>query len=304
MSKGLAERGCIVVNVSYRLAPGTFLNVLMRSTSFSLFLSTLFRWLILPCASLFLASPVLAWSSVYHYCWWSLLVVIGVWNYVVAPMLHMAAHPAQAQDIAAAIAWTIRELPALAPQADVRRVFLAGHSAGGHLVALLATDPSYLSSVGLAPSAVAGVVCVSGIYDLSRPCGDNYFHYRNVIFRAMYVYGTFGWRSHLWHAASPLHRLRMLDADRAPVYLPHFLVLNGMGFGEMGLETDGRRFADALGPERADYFVVPNCSHASIANRFDVNGGADRVAAWLGQIRSAASQVPVPAATPRPVART
>jgi acetyl esterase/lipase len=45
-------------------------------------------------------------------------------------------------------------------------VFVGGHSAGGHLVSLLTTDPAYLKAVGRSPKDIQGVIAVSGVYRL------------------------------------------------------------------------------------------------------------------------------------------
>jgi alpha-beta hydrolase superfamily lysophospholipase len=50
---------------------------------------------------------------------------------------------------------------------DLNNIFVAGHSAGGHLVALLALDPQYLQAEGVSPKSIKGVVAISGIYDLA-----------------------------------------------------------------------------------------------------------------------------------------
>lgn len=52
---------------------------------------------------------------------------------------------------------------------DPQRVFLLGHSAGAHLVALVATAPSYLKAHDLTPkSALAGVMAIdTASYDLT-----------------------------------------------------------------------------------------------------------------------------------------
>lgn len=41
-----------------------------------------------------------------------------------------------------------------------------GHSAGGHLAALLALDTRYMADVSLEPELVKGVVGICGVYDL------------------------------------------------------------------------------------------------------------------------------------------
>ncbi|RDK08369.1 alpha/beta hydrolase [Cupriavidus lacunae] len=58
-------------------------------------------------------------------------------------------------------------LPAWAGPA--RRVVLAGHSAGGHLAALLALRPDDLARAGVAVDALVGCMPISGIFDLHHP---------------------------------------------------------------------------------------------------------------------------------------
>jgi acetyl esterase/lipase len=53
----------------------------------------------------------------------------------------------QAQDVANAVAYLVEQAREL--DVDASRIVLAGHSAGAHLSALVATDPHYLSRAGL-----------------------------------------------------------------------------------------------------------------------------------------------------------
>ena len=73
--------------------------------------------------------------------------------------------PAQAEDVARAVRWTYEHVGEYG--GDPWRIFLAGHSAGAHLAALVALDPQYLEREGVPPEAVAGVVGLSGPYDLT-----------------------------------------------------------------------------------------------------------------------------------------
>jgi acetyl esterase/lipase len=68
----------------------------------------------------------------------------------------------QVRDVARAVAWTRCQIGRYG--GDANRLFLCGHSAGGQLVALLATDPRYLKAEGLEPSVLKGVVAVSGVF--------------------------------------------------------------------------------------------------------------------------------------------
>jgi acetyl esterase/lipase len=67
------------------------------------------------------------------------------------------------EDVALAAAWSRAQAPALG--GDPARLFVAGHSAGAHIAALLATDPRYLSAVGMHPRQLAGVIGIAGPYD-------------------------------------------------------------------------------------------------------------------------------------------
>ena len=70
-------------------------------------------------------------------------------------------------DLALSLAWIKDNAEDLG--ANPAQVFIGGHSAGAHLVALLATDPSYLEAVDLTTEDVLGVVAVSGIYEMTQP---------------------------------------------------------------------------------------------------------------------------------------
>ena len=80
-------------------------------------------------------------------------------NYRLTPAV---AHPEHARDVARAVRWTRDHIAEYGGAPD--RIFLMGHSAGGHLVALLATDASYLKAEGLNVRDLKGVIAVSGVY--------------------------------------------------------------------------------------------------------------------------------------------
>ncbi len=73
-------------------------------------------------------------------------------------------HPEHVKDVAAAFAWTHKHIGEYGGRAD--ELFLCGHSAGGHLVSLLATDESYLQAEGLSLKDVKGVMPISGVYGI------------------------------------------------------------------------------------------------------------------------------------------
>lgn len=71
--------------------------------------------------------------------------------------------PTFVEDSALATAWALDNVARLG--ADPRRVFVMGHSAGAHIAALLALDPSYLATAGIAGQPFAGLIGLSGPYD-------------------------------------------------------------------------------------------------------------------------------------------
>jgi acetyl esterase/lipase len=79
-------------------------------------------------------------------------------NYRLAPAYPW---PAQAEDVAAAIAWVRKNIEARG--GDPLKLFLLGHSSGAMLVALAATDERYLARSGLKTSDLRGVVPMGSI---------------------------------------------------------------------------------------------------------------------------------------------
>lgn len=76
-----------------------------------------------------------------------------------------AAFPDFIDDAARAVQWAFANAKTWG--GDPGRVFVAGHSAGAQLAALVATDARYLKKYGLAPSRLAGAIGFSGPYDFA-----------------------------------------------------------------------------------------------------------------------------------------
>ena len=71
--------------------------------------------------------------------------------------------PAFVEDGAQAVAWTYRNIADY--QGDPERLYIAGHSAGAHIGALVTADKHYLEANGLSPSIIKGFAGLSGPYD-------------------------------------------------------------------------------------------------------------------------------------------
>jgi acetyl esterase/lipase len=80
-------------------------------------------------------------------------------NYRLSPEVK---HPEHIKDVARAFAWTVQNIGHYGGRPD--QIFACGHSAGGHLVALLATDDRYLKAEHLDSSAIRGVIPISGVF--------------------------------------------------------------------------------------------------------------------------------------------
>lgn len=74
-------------------------------------------------------------------------------------------HPAHIEDVASGFAWTVAHIGKYG--GNPRAIFVSGHSAGGHLAALLATDDDYLKAHKLSLSNIKGAIPISGAFVVS-----------------------------------------------------------------------------------------------------------------------------------------
>ena len=74
-----------------------------------------------------------------------------------------AGFPAFVEDGARAVAWARANAADFG--GDPERLFVAGHSAGAQIAALIGSDPRYVRAHGLQPRTLAGVIGLSGPYD-------------------------------------------------------------------------------------------------------------------------------------------
>jgi acetyl esterase/lipase len=88
-------------------------------------------------------------------------------NYRLSPSVK---HPEHIKDLARAFAWTKNHIGDFGGRPD--QLFLLGHSAGGHLVALLTTDEKYLKAQGCRSADIQGVICLSGVFRIPAGKAD------------------------------------------------------------------------------------------------------------------------------------
>lgn len=159
----------------------------------------------------------------------------------------------QVGDVARAVAWVQREIPARGGRAD--RIFLMGHSAGAQLAARVATDPAWLAREHGTIDGICGVAAVSGAgYDLGDI--DTY----RAGFDPLYFAERFG-GSRLdgawWREASVVPFLDAVD--------PPFLVVSATGESR-SLRRQSALFHEALGSAgvASTFVTVKGSSHERI----------------------------------------
>ena len=133
------------------------------------------------------------------------IVFVSV-NYRLSPKYK---HPAQVDDVATALAWIHAHVRQYG--GDPAKIILMGHSAGCHLVTLVALNPQPLQQAGLTPADLRGVVAWSGgMYDLvARAAGPGMY--------PPFIRATFGDSESAQRAASPISYVQY--AKDAPPFL-------------------------------------------------------------------------------------
>ncbi len=85
----------------------------------------------------------------------------AVINYRLSPDVQ---HPEHVKDCARAFAWIVAHIKEHGGNPD--RLFVSGQSAGGHLTALLALNPTYLEELKVPADAIKGAIPLSGVYTI------------------------------------------------------------------------------------------------------------------------------------------
>jgi acetyl esterase/lipase len=139
-------------------------------------------------------------------------------NYRLSPKVQ---HPAHVEDVAKAFAWAVDGVGKYG--GDATKIVIGGHSAGGHLAALLATNEAYLKAEKKKLTDVRGVVGVSGVYLIDH--------------RVELLHKAFTDDEKACKAASPLEHVA---ADRPPMLLAY------AEKDYLGLPAGAEAFAKAL----------------------------------------------------------
>jgi len=176
--------------------------------------------------------------------------------------------PTGFDDAADAVAWVHRH--AAEHGADPARIFVGGHSSGGHYAALLAATADWRRSRCLPSDVVRGCLPVSGTYRLDPQSG--------LSMRPRFL-GPPG-EGDAALTASPLFRL---DAAVCP---PFLIAWGDRDFPH--LANQARQMHDKLCATgiASEAFVFEGCDHfeASLACGQAESGWPDRAAAWMRAI--------------------
>ncbi len=133
-------------------------------------------------------------------------VVAVIINYRLAPEVLV---PAMASDCARAVQWTAQHIAEYG--GDPNRIFVMGHSAGGGLAALLATDNQLFATLGMATNPVKGAI-------LDDPAGLDMLDYLTKMEYpndAQYLV-PYGKDPALWRSVSPMYYVK---AENPPMLL-------------------------------------------------------------------------------------
>ena len=171
--------------------------------------------------------------------------MVVVVNYALIPEVDMAELVRQCR---AAVAWTYNN--AEQHGGDPQKLYIAGHSAGGHVTAMMyATD---WDQWGVPKSAIKGGMAISGLYDLEP-------------IRLNYMNPTLGFTEQTVAEYSPIHLSPTLTAPlvfavggaETPEFLRHNKLLLGP-WGDKGLHCKE--------------VVVPGLNHFTVLENFSTEG--------------------------------
>ncbi len=157
----------------------------------------------------------------------------------------------QAEDIAQAIHWVQKNVKSYGGNPD--EIFLMGHSAGAHLVALVSTNPTYLKAESLSLKVIKGTILLDGAgYDIKERINT-----ARPAARKLYI-DVFGTDEKIWKAASPLTYVRHNQ------FIPPFLIIH------VAKRADSKRQSEQLAAKLKTHhisitmFAAQNKTHLTV----------------------------------------
>jgi acetyl esterase/lipase len=154
-----------------------------------------------------------------------------------------------AGDISAGVKWMYSHADEY--HIDPKRINLMGHSSGGHLVMLIATNPKYLNEVGLSPSSINSVVSLEGPINLT-----------DFIQRMGTYKKVFGNNKKVWEEASP-------ETYAANKDLPPMLLVTRRKSSIDAFMEKAKKVGN-----RVEFFECRSLSHSDVTNLLGSNKGS------------------------------
>jgi len=167
-------------------------------------------------------------------------------------------HPGHAQDVAKAVTWIYENISKYGGNPD--NIFLMGHSAGGHLSALIALDEHYLRDLGYSNEIIRGVISLDSAAHHLPTLFENEPE-NNYLFEM-----AFGTQSELWEEASPINHTKKIKSA------PPFLLIYA-GDREVTKEVN-IAFYESLkqANHKVSIYFAPNKNHVNIERELGMPG--------------------------------
>ncbi len=171
------------------------------------------------------------------------------------PLSPTARYDDMAQSTAQAVAWVSKHAAEYSANPD--RIFVSGHSAGGHLSALVALDGHYLKVAGIDSSVIKGAVMI----DAAGLDMYTYLKDENGLIEEPTYGQTFTISPAEWKKASPIFYI-------TPNQLPLLIFQGGRTYPS--IERSNARFLKALNKEgaRVEFRVIPRKKHVPMITQF------------------------------------
>lgn len=177
-------------------------------------------------------------------------VVMVIPDYPKSPA---AGYNEMAEAIAAAVKWTKENITAWG--GDSNRIFISGHSAGGHLAALVSIKQDYFANLQMT-NPVKGIVLIDAAgLDMYRYLQEEHFAETESYIQ------TFSNDPATWKQASPIYHLHQ--------GMPPMLIYQG-GKTYPSISISNERFTDSL--KKYDvpfsYHILPGKKHVPMITQF------------------------------------
>jgi arylformamidase len=178
--------------------------------------------------------------------------------------------PTGVDDVAASVAMLCRAAKQFG--ADASRIFIGGHSAGGHYTSLLAVRRDWQQQYGLPADVIMGCLPISGVYRFGPDSG--------LAMKPRFL----GTGEAVEREASPIYRIQA-----AP---PPFLIAYGENdFAHLIRQAEQMSLALRNAGGDAESIILTGCDHfAANLAAGDSNGlWVSRAAAWMAKVSKAAA---------------